>query len=67
MTIEVTAIVAEEIRQLLRQHELDLKVHCLRVGVKGLGPNHHFMLAFGEPDARWSLIVPAVSLLPGVL
>jgi metal-sulfur cluster biosynthetic enzyme/Fe-S cluster assembly iron-binding protein IscA len=52
MSIDLTPIAAEEVRELLRQHGLDEKVHCLRVGVKGLGPQRQFMLAFGEADER---------------
>jgi iron-sulfur cluster assembly accessory protein len=57
MSIELTPNAADELRQLLLQQGLDGKSYCLRVGVKGFGPQRQFTLTLDERDATRDAIV----------
>ncbi|HWB55020.1 MAG TPA: iron-sulfur cluster assembly protein [Tepidisphaeraceae bacterium] len=50
MSLELSPSAADEVRQLLRQHELDGSTNCLRVGINGFGPMRRFTLSLEEPD-----------------
>ena len=57
MSIELTTAAADEIRQLLRQQEMDERSHCLRIGVKGFGPKCQFTLSLDEPGTQREVVV----------
>src|SRR5579884_1555698 len=56
MSIELTAVAAGEIRQLVSELADGGDGPCLRVGVKGLGPQRNYTLELTEPDERHPVV-----------
>ncbi|HXE53941.1 MAG TPA: iron-sulfur cluster assembly protein [Tepidisphaeraceae bacterium] len=56
MSIELTAMAAQEIRQLLSEQPEGGNGLCLQVGIKGLGPQRNFTLELTESGAEHPVI-----------
>jgi metal-sulfur cluster biosynthetic enzyme/Fe-S cluster assembly iron-binding protein IscA len=56
MSIQLTPVAAQEIRQLLSEQPEGGRGLCLQVGVKGLGPRRNYTLELTEPHAGHRIV-----------